>query len=546
MSIFSRVPTKPTGSSKKRLTPVNTMSFNFGGIYPVFCKNVMPGDTWKMNIGSFLRTVPLISPVMHRCDLKVDAFFVPYRLIWKSAEEWFACNEAVIRPKLYCATGQTYNSVLGVSSLTDYFGFGTPKLSDLLDNNIDPSNRKVDVMPFRAYRMIYDFYFRNKSLEDDVTVDFPDFYGDDDFVIPDDPNPSVVTKAVSAVTLKLRPWRRDIFTSALPDPQNGPDVAIPQADLDIVADDGLVLKDTDGASQGSVQRGRDGSYLLRSGSSQADIKNQQYESGLKTQPENIPTMRKLRAANLMEEFEEAMARIGYNAHTVNTGKFKEWLAGIWNVRSSDSRLDIPEWLGGYRGPISISEIPQTSGSTQDSPQGNLAGKGISAGGSRIFGKKFFEEPGIMMVLVSVVPKSAYCQGDPREWLYESGFDYPNPYFEPLGEQEVFSQEINCLAPLLPDYQKTWGYNVRNYEMKSYPDEIHGAFRDSLAFWHLGRMFDWSNIPGLNPFFTHVRQEDASRIFPSTEDSDKLLAQFFFDITLKRKLNPYGIPHFSNF
>ena len=122
MSIFSRVPTKPTGSSKKRLTPVNTMSFDFGKIYPVFCKNVMPGDTWKMNLSSFLRTVPLISPVMHRCDLKVDAFFVPYRLIWKSAEEWFACNDTVKRPKLYCETGQYYDQVLGVSSLADYLG----------------------------------------------------------------------------------------------------------------------------------------------------------------------------------------------------------------------------------------------------------------------------------------------------------------------------------------------------------------------------------------------------------------------------------------
>mgnify|MGYP003441011297 FL=1 len=87
MSIFSRVPTKPTGSMKKRYTPTNTASFNFGGIYPIFCRNVMPGDTWKMSLSSFVRTVPLISPVMHRNDIKVDAFFVPYRLIWNSAKE---------------------------------------------------------------------------------------------------------------------------------------------------------------------------------------------------------------------------------------------------------------------------------------------------------------------------------------------------------------------------------------------------------------------------------------------------------------------------
>lgn len=555
MSIFNRVPTKPTGSMKKRFRPVNTMSFDFGKIYPIFCKNVMPGDSWSMRLSSFLRTMPLICPVMSRNDIKVDAFYVPYRIIWRSAEEWFACNEAIRRPKISVKDPGVYDALFGPGSLVDYLGFGTPSKADMDALNLAISDRKIDAMPLRAYRLIYDYYFRAKSIEDTPTDILAagdiDFYGDEDLVVDGvaipNPNP-LATALYECCVIGSRSWRRDIFTSALPDPQNGPDVMIPQADMDVVADGNLLLKNGPLGTADSeiLSIGQTGQLFRRTNISVQDSA-QAYSGGIKVTPENIPTMRKLRAANLMEEFEEAMARIGFSESTFNTGKFKEWLRGIWNVRSSDARLDIPEWLGGYRGPVTISEVLQTSVSTQDSPQGNMAGRGISAGGARIFRKKFFEEPGILMVTVSVVPKTAYCQGDPREWLYESGFDYPNPYFEGLGEQEVKKRELNCLADLLhPQDSTTFGYNVRNYEMKSYPDEIHGKFRTDLAFWHEGRLFNWDNVPGLNVSFLKVHPSDVSRIFPDTETSDKLAAQFFFDIVIKRRLNPYGLPSFSNF
>lgn len=555
MSIFNRVPTKPTGSMKKRFSPVNTMSFDFGKIYPILCKNVMPGDSWSMRLSSFLRTMPLISPVMSRNDIKVDAFYVPYRIIWRSAEEWFACNEAVKRPKISVKDAGVYDALFGPGSLVDYLGFGTPSKADMDELNLAIKDRKIDAMPLRAYRLIYDYYFRAKSIEDTPTDTLAagdiDFYGDDDLEVDgvSVPNPNPLATALyECCVIGNRSWRRDIFTSALPDPQNGPDVMIPQADLDVEADGNLkLINGTQGSADSEILAVSQTGQLLRRNNVSSQDSVQAYSSGIKVTPENIPTMRKLRAANLMEEFEEAMARIGYSESTFNTGKFKEWLRGIWNVRSADARLDIPEWLGGYRGPVTISEVLQTSVSTQDSPQGNMAGRGISAGGARLFSRKFFEEPGILMVTVSVVPKTAYCQGDPREWLYESGFDYPNPYFEGLGEQEVKKRELNCLADLLyPQSPTTFGYNVRNYEMKSYPDEIHGKFRTDLAFWHEGRLFNWDNVPGLNTSFLKVHPSDVSRIFPDTETSDKLAAQFFFDIVIKRRLNPYGLPSFSNF
>ena len=192
-NIFNTVPIKSPNRMRNHLTPVNTMSFNFGGLYPIFCKTVLPGDRWSMAVQSFVRTVPLLSPVMSRNDLKIDAFFVPFRLIWKNAPDWHQMiDETLRRPMMYINSdeeelgSQIYNQVFGESSLNDYFGFASIPSSALTAAGKTIYDRKVCALPWRAYRFIYDFYYRNKSVEMDVTeqlseelVDF-DFYGNDD------------------------------------------------------------------------------------------------------------------------------------------------------------------------------------------------------------------------------------------------------------------------------------------------------------------------------------------------------------------------------
>ena len=540
-NIFDNVPVRKTGVHRNHLTPCNELSFNWGGLYPIFCKTVLPNDRWSMSLQSFVRSVPLLSPVMHRNDIKVDAFFVPFRLIWKSAEIWHSIqDETVRRPKMMIKASLTsaqksvlYAQFFDESSVNDYLGFASIPLSQFPAGK-DASDRKVCALPWRAYRFIYDYYYRNKAVEDEVTDHIPDFYGDNDNELDLSSAQYLLnhTQNNPGNKVLLRAWRRDLFTSALPDPQNGDDILIPQPD--IVPDGPIELQNSNGsgiltkntsASPGSVD-------LNSSITGQLN-----YKSGLKLD-RSAATIRKLRQASYLEEFEEAQARGGSNRG------YKEFLRNIWNVKSSDARLDRPEYLGGYRGPIQISEIPQTSASTSTSAQGTLAGKGLSVGGQRLFKKMFFEEPGILMVLMSVTPKSAYCQGDPREWLYESPFDFPNPYFDNLGEQDVKMAELNALALLDSAAPTTLGYNVRNYEMKSFPDEIHGALRSSLSYWHEGRLFAWNNYPGLNYDFLKVAPSDVSRIFPSSETSDKLIGQFFFDIRLKRHLNWYGLPKFG--
>lgn len=555
-NIFNTVPAHKPNHMRNHLMPVNTMSFNFGGLYPIFCKTVLPGDFWSLGIQSFVRTVPLLSPVMHRNDLKVDAFFVPFRLIWKNSEAWHKIeDETIRRPMMYLDPtvawdeedfNEVYHCFFGESSINDYFGFASIPQEEILDKGHHLYERKVCALPFRAYRFIYDYYFRNKLIEKEITEieGQEDFYGNNDNIITEENIFDLIqdsqTSADNMTSIFARPWRRDIFTSALEDPQNGSDVLIPQSELDIESDGLLNLSQKTGSLKTGDLFTVGGVVNRASNDTGPGYNTNEYKSGLKvtSDPTSAPTIRQLRYASYLEEFEEAQAR------GASSRGFKEWLRNIWGVKSSDARLDRPEYLGGYRGPIQISEVPQTSQGTETSPQGTLAGKGLSVGGQRLFKRHFFEEPGIVMVIMSIVPKTAYCQGDPREWLYESPFDFPNPFFDHLGEQEVKEAEINALASIDDNAPKIFGYNIRNYEMKSYPDEIHGAMRSSLAYWHEGRLFDWNNYPGLNVDFLKVYPGDVNRIFPSTESSDKLIGQFYFDIRHHRRLSLYGLPKFG--
>lgn len=541
MSIFSSVPITKLSRSTFNLDHENKLSFNFGGLYPILCQTVLPGDKMSLGVQSFVRTVPLLSPVMHRNDIKIDSFFVPMRLIWNKTEEWLQCTDPTLKmPQVYISDSITsdpsaeikWNILNGVGSLADYLGFASLDYGNcIVDAQGAPSARKLNLLPFRTYQLIYDYYYRNKVLEPSI-LDDPYYSVNDnnDVALGGGTDPKFAW-----FFIQNRSWRRDAFTSALPDPQKGNPVLMPTGD--IVADGILNMEDTN--SNGPVVRSANGIALARDGSTSSSILEQSYKSGLKI---DSPTIEDFRYAEVLEEYEEALARSGSG----NTGTFKEWLLSIWRTLSPDARLDRPEYLGGYRGPIQISEVPQTSAATQTSAQGTLAGKGLSVGGQLLFRNKTFKEPGYLMVIMSVVPKSAYFQGDPRQFLYSNPYDFPNPYFANLGEQEVLSQEVVAAQAVYNSgQQKTFGYQVRNYEMKQIPDSIHGALRSSLLYWHEGRVFnddpDGYNTVNLNKNFVKMIPTEVSRIFPSSENSDKLIGEFFFNFRAKRSLPYYGVP-----
>lgn len=526
MSIFNTVPvTKLSRSIHNQSHQVKT-SFDMGKLVPIMTELSMPGDSWRVGLEQFVRTMPMIAPVMDRMDIKVDAFFVPLRLIWDDFEDYITLGptgEFNVEHPTISSDDVLVKSTLGMpGSLGDYLNF--PDFSQSVSSEI-----KIDALPFRAYQLIYNEYYRNQDLEDEIPV----LRSSGDNVITFDD--TYLPVFIDNFLLKNRGWRKDYFTSALPSPQKGPAVRLPQSDIQIASDGDFRFdfqNEDPAQSPDPVATfeydGTDGNVIVE-GHTPTDNFPLEYYSGLKTVGSQLPTIEELRYAETLQEFYEANARGG--------SRYKEYLLNIWHTRSKDSRLDRPEYLGGYRGPITITDVDQTSQSDQTA-QGHLSGKGLSSGGNRLF-KFHTPEWGIIMVIMSVQPKSSYFQGF-RKWnLYSDVFDWPNPFFANLGEQEIQNQELYFTGDL--DYDTgTFGYTPRYAEMKYIPDSVHGQFKTTLDYWHLARKF--SSRPNLNSKFVHVQPQEGARIFPDQVlNNDKFLGTFYFHIRRKMYLPYYGVP-----
>jgi hypothetical protein len=248
------------------------------------------------------------------------------------------------------------------------------------------------------------------------------------------------------------------------------------------------------------------------------------------------TINELRKAFKLQEWLEANARGG--------SRYIEHIYNIFGVKSSDARLQRPEYLGGGKSSISISEVLQTSGSANDdagytpTPLGEMGGHGINVGHSNDF-RASFEEHGLIIGIMSVRPQSSYSQGIPKHFIKFDKFDYFYPQFANIGEQEVQNKEIyvaDGMAPALQD--ATFGYVPRYTEYRFAPSTIHGDFRSTLEYWHMGRKF--ANLPTLNEEFIQI--EDINRIFAyENTDQNHLYCHIYFKVNALRPLPLFNVP-----
>lgn len=558
MSIFSQVPTTRIARSRHNLSHQVKMSFDAGKINPLLCELARPGDTWRVGLEQFVRTMPMIAPLMDRMDIKVDSFFVPLRLIWDDFEDFITLGPtgefSALRPTISVPANSIpsvyqykYAPIFGIGGMSDYLNF--PPFNLGTDNSNEAI--KIDALPFRSYQIVYNEYFRNEVL--DVEIPIAKSSGDLQLV-PTTAQQTLIPASSSNFELRSRGWNKDYFTSALPTPQKGPAVRIPYGDIEVTSDGEFLVKEVGGNppdpslsditlvtkdvptrvtyQDGQMQNQTQGFGALRLDTTNPNWgKAMEYFKGLKANMDasDLPTIEELRYAEVLQEFYEANARGGTRA--------KEYYQNIWHTRTKDARLDRPEYLGGYRGPITISDIDQNSESAV-TPQGTLAGKGVSAGGNRLL-RYHVPEWGIILIVMSVVPKSSYYQGF-RKWnLYNDVFDWPNPFFANLGEQEILNKELYHSASDNDD-DDTFGYTPRYAECKFIPSSVHGQFRSTLDYWHLSRKF--GSRPHLNSAFLHIQQSEVERAFPlQVSDSNKFLGTFFFHIDCKMYLPYWGVP-----
>ena len=509
---FTMIPKADIPRSKFDCQSTHKTTFDAGYLVPVYVDEVLPGDTFNLNMTAFARLATPLYPIMDNMYLESFFFFVPNRLIWTNWQKFMGQQENPSDSISYVVPQQVSPANgYAIGSLQDYMGL--PTVGQVT------ATKTVSHCAFwpRAYNLIYNEWFRDENLQNSVVVDKGD-------------GPDTVTN----YTLLRRGKRKDYFTSSLPWPQKGAAVTLPLGTSAPIKYDGTTGNFVTINDANNVPR-----YLKDSTNIYADTG----AVGSGTKPlfadlsaATAATINQLRQSFQIQKLLERDARGGT--------RYTEIIRSHFGVISPDARLQRPEYLGGGSTDINISPIAQTSGTSASgttTPLGTLGSMGTALAHNHGFTQSFVEH-GVIIGIVAIRADLTYQQGLSKMWSRSTRYDFYFPAFATLGEQAVLNQEIYVTGDTTDS--SVFGYQERWAEYRYYPSRISSLFRSTAAGtidgWHLAQKF--TAVPTLNDTFIKDTPP-VSRVVAvgASANGQQFIFDSFFDVKKARPMPMYSVP-----
>lgn len=452
--------------NKHSLSHYKLLTCDQGELVPIGLMEVLPGDTIQQATSALVRMSPMLAPMMHPVRVRIHHWFVPNRIIWDDFEKFITGgpdgNDASVLPY------RTISSPLSEGGLGDYLGLPT-----------GVALGAVNMLPYRAYALVYNEYYRDQDLQTPLAI-----------------SKASGADSTTSTTLQNVCWEKDYFTTARPWTEKGTvaNLAIGSSGTGIPKFNTTSNPEAGGYALEAINNG--GGHV---GMTLNTIPAGGNEALTWNNPALELDIQALRESLALQRFAENRAKFG--------SRYTEYLRSL-GVRPRDSRLDRPEYLGGGRQTIQVSEVLQTGTDyNANTGVGQMKGHGIGAMRSNRY-RRFFEEHGYVITLMSVLPKTIYAQGLEKHWKRTVNEEFYQKELENIGQAEVYNREI--YAPHATP-AGIFGYQDRYDEYRRMESKIAGEFKSTLSHWHMARIF--ASDPALNATF--VAANPTKRMLAST-------------------------------